>query len=116
MARTSGSRVLEQPRAERERLRSLVALAQRGDDRLQPRELPPIAGQQPGAGGGLRLGHELGQLFVAGGQLIQLIGHAAAGAGGRSSFSTRSRAVMLTSSISWSGGRVVSDWSHSPGA
>ena len=87
------------------------------DDRLQPCQLAPELGHGGVVGGGLGRRHLAADLLVACLQLREPVDHArAAAAASRSAARQDSSDAMLTSSIERSGGRVVSDWSHRPGA
>ncbi len=102
-----------------ELLADRAPLAQTGDDRVEAGELATEVGETAGILGGLRSGQLAADLLVARLQLGEPVDHApgaGAAAASRSEARHDSRLAMLTSSIDRSGGRVVRDCSHRPGA
>ena len=92
--------------------------ADRVDHRLEPRQLAAERLEPRGVAGRRRRRHLGDDRVVARLDLAKPVDHRArpAGAASRSEARHDSSDAMLTSSMPWSGGRVVSDCSHSPGA
>ena len=95
----------------------LTPLPRARDDRLKARHLPTEVGELRWVGRDLGSGELPADLLVARLELGEPVDHAfAAAAASRSEARHDSSEAMLTSSMERSGGRVVSDWSQSPGA